>query len=182
MHIIILRLFGFMRLKQLAQKNRLMLILYNYALSMNVSYIGKDATFQSLPNFPHGIKSIFISGESKIGSNVTIFQCVTIGSNMLIDSKSKGGPIIGNDCYIGAGAKIIGDITIGDNCRIGANVIVSESIPKNSLVVSEKSKVIVREIKMDNTFYFKMGDGWGRLNEGKKQKITDGKIINKLNL
>ena len=71
-------------------------------------------------NFIHGTYGIFISGGAIIGKNATIYQHVTIGSNMLIDSKGMGNPVIGDNCLIGSGAKIIGNITIGDNLRICA--------------------------------------------------------------
>lgn len=92
--------------------------------------------------FPHGISGIFISCNSVIGNNCTIFQQVTIGSNTLKDSKHVGAPTIGDNVFIGAGAKIIGNVKIGDNVRIGAGAIVTENIPKNSTVVAEKSKII----------------------------------------
>ncbi|MDP0017013.1 DapH/DapD/GlmU-related protein [Glaesserella parasuis] len=43
--------------------------------------------------------------------------------------------IIGNNCIIGAGAKILGDLTIGDNCVIGANAVITKDIPDNCTVV-----------------------------------------------
>lgn len=85
--------------------------------------------------FPHNLHGIFISGEAVIGKNVVIFQNVTIGSNTLIDSKGFGAPIIGDNCYIGAGAAIIGKVIVGDNVRIGANMIVYTDVPSNSLVI-----------------------------------------------
>lgn len=83
---------------------------------------------------PHGLKSIFISGGSEIGKNCVIYQQVTIGGNSLIDSSSNGSPIIGDNCFIGAGA------------------IVVEDIPLNSLVVAEKPKIIKKDYIMDNRF------------------------------
>lgn len=58
---------------------------------------------------PHGFYGIFISQRAKIGYGCTIYQHVTIGSNDL------GAPTIGNNCLIGAGAKIIGNVSIGNN-------------------------------------------------------------------
>ena len=55
-------------------------------------------------------------------------------------------PIIGDNVFIGAGAKILGDITIGDNCVIGANSVVVKSVPSNSIVAGVPAKVLrVRE-------------------------------------
>lgn len=102
--------------------------------------------------FPHGLNGILISKGAKIGQGCTIFQQVTIGSNTLKDSKSIGSPIIGNNVYIGAGAKIIGGVKIGNNVRIGANAVVVEDIPDNSTVVIPKNKVILHDSVRDNTF------------------------------
>ena len=102
---------------------------YDYALKMKLklkyygSYIGPTAKFESEPCFPHGIIGVFISGGSTIGKNCVIFQQVTIGSNALKGSPGYGAPVIGDNCYIGAGAKIIGNVKIGNNCRIGANAV-----------------------------------------------------------
>ena len=56
-----------------------------------------------------------------------------------------GAPTIGNNCLIGAGAKIIGNVHIGDNVRIGANAIVVDDVPDNCTVVMNKPRVIVRK-------------------------------------
>lgn len=122
-------------------------------LRIQGSYIGHNASFESKPCFPHGVTGCFISGGGIIGSNCVIFQQVTIGSNTLLDSKNQGAPRIGKNYYIGARAKIIGNVTIGDNCRIGANAVVTKHIPENSTVVSGKIRVIQRSEKVDNHFY-----------------------------
>ena len=60
-------------------------------------------------------------------------------------SKILGGaPTIGNNCLIGAGAKIIGNVHVGNNVRIGANAIVVDDVPDNCTVVMNKPRVIVR--------------------------------------
>lgn len=104
------------------------------------------------PYFPHGIKGVFISSKAKIGKNCTIFHQVTIGSNTLSSSKKCGAPIIGNNVYIGCGAKIIGGISIGDNVRIGANCVVVDDVPCNSTVVMEKPRIITYAQPRDNNF------------------------------
>ena len=58
-----------------------------------------------------------------------------------------GAPTIGNNCLIGAGAKIIGNVRVGDNVRIGANAIVVDDVPDNCTVVMNKPRVIVRDNK-----------------------------------
>lgn len=53
-----------------------------------------------------------------------------------IDGKSLEAPCIGDNVLIGAGAKIIGDITIGNNVIIGANAVVTKNIPDNATVIN----------------------------------------------
>lgn len=103
--------------------------------------------------FPHGIMGICISSGATIGDNCTIFHQVTIGSNTLKDTKKNGSPTIGNNVYIGAGAKIIGNIKIGNNVRIGANCAITEDIPDNATVVLEKNRIIMHNEKRNNVFY-----------------------------
>ncbi len=115
------------------------------------SFIGDGAKFEEWPVFPHGCVGVFISNGVTLGKKCVIFQQVTIGSNTLKDSKNFGAPSIGDNCYIGAGAKIIGAVKIGDNCRIGANAVVVKDVPANSVVVPGECRVIQKE-NLDNTF------------------------------
>jgi len=95
------------------------------------------ASFESAPQFPHGLNGIIISNKAKIGKNAIILHQVTIGTAMVKEKTRDelGAPIIGDNVYIGAGAKIIGEITIGDNCIIGANAVVTKNIPDNCTAV-----------------------------------------------
>lgn len=90
----------------------------------------------------HGF-SIIIIAES-IGKNVSIFQQTTIGY-------SHGGcPIIGDNVWIYAGAKILGKIRIGNNAVIGANAVVTKDVPDNAVVVGAPGRVI--RIKKEGEF------------------------------
>jgi serine O-acetyltransferase len=71
-----------------------------------------------------------------------IMQQVTIG--MIGDGEV---PMIGNGVYIGAGAKIIGKVTVGDGARIGANAVVTEDVPANCTAVGVPARVISRTPK-----------------------------------
>jgi len=76
---------------------------------------------------------ITISPYAVIGNNCNISQQVTIGLSG--QGEKRGAPIIGNNVYIGAGAKIFGKIKVGNNTKIGANAVIHKSIPNNAIAV-----------------------------------------------
>lgn len=98
---------------------------------------------------PHAFSGIYISKNAKIGKGCTIFHQVTIGSNMIEDSKNYGAPTIGNNVYIGAGAKIIGNVKVGNNVRIGANCVVVNDVPDNSTIVLQEPRIIIKSNKKE---------------------------------
>ena len=132
-------------------KNRLAISLHDRYFLNYGSYVGIDAVFVGEPCFPHGPSGVFISSMSKIGKNVVIFQHVTIGSNSLEDGLNQGSPMIGDNVYIGAGAKIIGNITIGDNCRIGANAVVYKNLSAHTVAIQSPTRLIQKN-NLDNRF------------------------------
>lgn len=73
--------------------------------------------------------SIVVNPHCRIGNHCIIHSGVNIGE---INGKA---PFIGNNAYIGPGAKIFGDIKIGNNVRIGANAVVKESFPEDNLTL-----------------------------------------------
>jgi serine O-acetyltransferase len=83
---------------------------------------------------------VVINPESVIGSNVKINQHVTIGG-----TGPGGCPIIGDNVYIGAGAKVLGNIRIGDDVKIGANAVVLSDIPDGATAVGIPARVIQRD-------------------------------------
>lgn len=87
---------------------KLMKLTYGNYFLRRGSFVGLDSEFGGTPCFPHGVQGIFISNGAKLGRDVVIFQQVTIGSNTLPGSKCPGAPTIGDNVYIGAGAKIVG--------------------------------------------------------------------------
>ncbi len=99
-------------------------------------YIGPDTVFNDIPMLPHGLHGIFVSRFAVIGKNCCIYQNVTIGE------VNRKAPAIGNNCLIGAGAIIIGDIRIGNNVKIGAGAVVTSNIPDNCTVVSQPARII----------------------------------------
>jgi serine O-acetyltransferase len=138
------------------RRERLRMI-YDRLLARQGSWIGYNAVFRGIPCFPHAVSGIFISGDARLGRNVVIFQQVSIGSNTLADGKRRGAPTIGDNVYIGTGARIVGRVTIGDNCRIGANAVVYEDMPPNSVAVQQPTRVIQRDGELDNRFFTRRG-------------------------
>jgi len=114
--------------------------------------IGLETVFAGMPVFPHGFQGVFISEGATIGKDCVIFQQVTIGSNTLPDTKHPGSPTIGDHVYIGAGAKIIGNIRVGNHVRIGANCVVTRDVPDHATVVLESPRVILRDTPRDNRY------------------------------
>jgi serine O-acetyltransferase len=84
---------------------------------------------------------IIISGDTVLGDDVVVRNGVTIG---LKRTGERGAPVIGNRVDIGAGAKILGAITIGDDVVIGANAVVITDVPPNSLAVGVPARIIAR--------------------------------------
>lgn len=90
----------------------------------------------------HG-KGVVIGETSIIGSDVVIYQGVTLGGTST--KKVKRHPTLGNNIVVGCGAKILGNITIGDNCQIGANSVVIKDVPANSTVVGIPARIVIHE-------------------------------------
>jgi serine O-acetyltransferase len=78
------------------------------------------------------VYSVGVSENSSIGCNCTMMHEVTLGE--VERGPRKGSPQIGDDVFIGAGAKILGRITIGSNVAIGANAVVTKDVPDNAVV------------------------------------------------
>lgn len=82
---------------------------------------------------------IIISPKAIIGKNCSLGTGVVIGTRALGD---EGVPVIGDNVYIGAGAKILGGIKIGNNVRIGANAVVIGNVPDNATVVGVPARIV----------------------------------------
>ena len=92
----------------------------------------------------HGM-GVVIGETAEVGDHVTLYHGVTLGGTSL--NKVKRHPTIEDHVVIGAGAKVLGAITIGTNSRIGANAVVVKSTPPDSVVVGVPGQVVVREHK-----------------------------------
>ena len=121
---------------------RIYSFLYARYLTVHNASIPRETRIASCPQFPHGISGIFISMGAEIGRDCTIFHQVTIGSNTLEGSKNQGAPVIGDNVFIGCGAKIIGGVHVGSNVCIGANCVVTCDVPDNCTVVMPAPRII----------------------------------------
>ncbi|TQX85329.1 MULTISPECIES: hypothetical protein [unclassified Rhizobium] len=86
---------------------------------------------------PFGI----VVGVAKIGRNVSILQNVTIGKR---GDSSPEGTIIHNNVSFGAGAVVLGPLTVGENSSIGANSVVLRDVPPNSVAIGAPARILLR--------------------------------------
>ena len=90
----------------------------------------------------HGMGVVF--GETaEVGDDVYIYHGVTLGGTS--SDRGKRHPTIGNNVIVGAGAKILGGITIGDGARVGANAVVVQAVPPGVTVVGIPARPVERD-------------------------------------
>ncbi len=87
----------------------------------------------------HGM-GVVIGETAELGSNVTLFQGVTLGGKSW--QKGKRHPTIGDNVVVGAGAKVLGGFDVGARSRIGANAVVVKSVPADSVVVGVPGEIM----------------------------------------
>jgi serine O-acetyltransferase len=101
--------------------------------------IHPGATIGSGLFIDHGM-GVVIGETSEIGDNVTLFQGVTLGGTG--KERGKRHPTIGSHVVVGAGAKVLGPITVGDYVKIGANSVVLQDVPDHSTVVGIPGRIV----------------------------------------
>ena len=95
----------------------------------------------------HGM-GVVIGETAEVGDNVTIYHGVTLGGTG--KDKGKRHPTVKDNVIIGAGAKVLGPITIGNNVKVGANSVVLKDVPDNATAVGMPAKIIIKDKKKDN--------------------------------
>jgi len=90
----------------------------------------------------HGM-GVVIGETAEIGADVTLYHGVTLGGTSL--ERGKRHPTLEDEVVVGAGAKILGDITVGRCSRIGANAVVVKPVPPDSVVVGIPGEVVRRK-------------------------------------
>lgn len=83
---------------------------------------------------------IVVNGYARIGKNCNLSHGVTLGQANR--GKRKGYPIIGDNVYIGPGAKIVGAVRVGNCAAVGANCVVTDDVPENGVVVGVPGKIV----------------------------------------
>lgn len=79
-----------------------------------------------------------VAKTCKIGCNCTILPGVVFGKK----SEEENCSIVGDNCYFGLGAKILGTVHIGNNVTVGANAVITKDIPDNAIVGGVPAKVL----------------------------------------
>jgi serine O-acetyltransferase len=92
---------------------------------------------------PHTVGTVL--GAERIGENVTILQGVTLGTAVPdSDFTAALRPVIGDYVFLGAGAKVIGRVTVGDHAKVGANAVVLQDVPPYAIAVGVPARIILR--------------------------------------
>jgi serine O-acetyltransferase len=77
-----------------------------------------------------------------INSSVVAGRNLWIESGVVIGENRGRFPVIGNNVFVGSGAKIIGGVTLGDDCRVGANAVVMKDVPAGATAVGVPARII----------------------------------------
>ncbi len=130
---------GLLRLSALCSRRRIPL-LPGILRRLNITLYGLDVV-ATIPiggglYLPHTVGTVIMA--ERIGRNVTIVSNVTIGMR----HQAFDFPVIGNDVFIGAGARILGGVTIGDGASIGANAVVLTDVPPGATAVGIPAKIV----------------------------------------
>ena len=90
----------------------------------------------------HGM-GLVIGETAELGSNVTLYQGVTLGGTG--KEKGKRHPTIGDNVVVSSGAKVLGSFTVGSNSKIGAGSVVLKEVPPNSVVVGVPGRIVTKD-------------------------------------
>lgn len=100
--------------------------------------IGRGADFGPSFVLVHA-QGVVINGAVRGGKHVYLEHQVTIGAERTLS------PVLGDNIFVGAGAKIIGAVTLGDECKVGANAVVTRDVPSHATVVGVPARVVDKE-------------------------------------
>jgi serine O-acetyltransferase len=128
-------LYRAMRWCQTHRLKLLALLLYRMNAAISHVVIGRDAEFGPGLVILHSF-GIVINSSVRAGRNLVLEHGVTIGAE-------KGQcPVLGDNVFIGAGAKVIGNVRVGSDVKIGANAVVTKDLPDGATAVGVPARVI----------------------------------------
>src|SRR6202521_6239136 len=93
----------------------------------------------------HGM-GVVVGETAEIGDDCTLYHGVTLGGTSW--NKGKRHPTLGRGVVVGAGAKILGPITIGDGAKVGSNAVVVKDIPAGATVVGVPGRILEPEVEL----------------------------------
>ncbi len=96
----------------------------------------------------HG-HGVVIGETAEVGDDCTLYQGVTLGGTSWQPNKRH--PTLGNNVVVGAGAKVLGPITVGDGVRIGSNSVVVKDVPAGATVVGIPGQVVVKRSERERS-------------------------------
>jgi serine O-acetyltransferase len=110
-------------------------IVYRLNATITHATIGRNADMA--PGFVilHSV-GVVINTNVRAGRNLVIYHGVTLGE------ERRKSPILGDNVYIGAGAKVIGGVRIGSDVRIGANAVVTKDVPDGATVIGIPARIV----------------------------------------
>jgi serine O-acetyltransferase len=92
----------------------------------------------------HGM-GVVIGETAEVGDDCYLYHQVTLG--VARTDSGKRHPTVGNNVIIGAGAKVLGPITVGHNARVGANSVVLDNVPNDTTVVGMPARPVDRKVR-----------------------------------
>ncbi len=123
----------------------------------------------------HGM-GVVIGETAEIGDDCMMYHGVTLGGTTW--DKDKRHPTLKDGVVIGAGAKILGPITLGKNVRVGSNSVVVRSVDDNETVVGIPGRVVIKKASESDTFDSYAANSSGRSNDPTIQAVDS--IIERL--
>jgi serine O-acetyltransferase len=94
----------------------------------------------------HGM-GVVIGETAEIGDDCTLYHGVTLGGTSW--NKGKRHPTLGNNVVVGAGAKVLGPITLGESSRVGSNAVVVRDVPEGATVVGIPGHIIHKRVETE---------------------------------
>lgn len=120
-------------------------ILHHIAVSRGGICIGDPVAVEPGVYIPHG--QVVVDGFTRVLSGTVLSPFVTVG----LRAGDPGGPVLGENTYLGTGAKVFGRIDVGAGAKVGANAVVTTDIPPRATAVGVPARVVGRDAKGDGT-------------------------------